>query len=725
MMAGLLHPSDRALDRYARDPQSGELESVRTHLAECQHCRDHVVFLRSIPERVAELGGPNAGSNLLRTIQARVDGGEQIILPLAGRAQRKPRFAPWFSAAAAVVIGAIVWSVWPARDLTAGDTSGDLRFSASAVVRDSMTIRYRDGGLFPGARRLVVRARYRAAYDESYNYASRQWRVATLVRQRDGEFTGKLKIPDSVVYAAFAVENEDGTRVDDHGRRLWYLMAQSDGKPSFKALEQRASDLLGENIELAMSVLQERTRLYPDHPAAWSVAFVLERFMLGEAHEDSTRAVHCARLVRLDSLYRRKSHVTPEEAEGLAGYSVNFDAKDCAPRTAIGAYWRQWFSRDSSRSPESLARQYSVRVDSVRSTPARAAALAEEYWPAATWGLTGLLLNNGLNFSQRAKDRTAMLRWIDRSTAHMPSNALGVFARFVNDPLVHEDVLDRLRSTARALESPRDSLRPLERTTTAQAREDSATQRYVFALIGQTLIHDGATRAGLDTLDLAARNGWELDLFRRVAAVRLALGDTSGAVPLVARMSVDPSTTRAAADSLHRLVQHVVTPAEWRSQTSRAAEHLRETLLADATTTRIVRTPRMLREDSVATDLAAVTGGKVAVVAFWWRDCPPSRAAFSSFETLARQLDERGMRLIAVTKEGPSLATHRYTKGAKVSFPVYHDVWGEVGRTFQVFGTPQYFITDGHGRIRFRYTTRDRALAQAFVLQESERINRP
>lgn len=57
-----------------------------------------------------------------------------------------------------------------------------------------------------------------------------------------------------------------------------------------------------------------------------------------------------------------------------------------------------------------------------------------------------------------------------------------------------------------------------------------------LAVLGHALLAAGHQRAALDTLDLALTMGWNRDLFRTVADVRLELGDTTGAVVAFARL---------------------------------------------------------------------------------------------------------------------------------------------------------------------------------------------
>ena len=81
-----------------------------------------------------------------------------------------------------------------------------------------------------GSRRAPRALPYRVGRAVSAHVAART--VATLARDSRGDYRGSLRIPDSVVFAAFSVEDEPGVLVDDNAHQLWYLMRRApDGRP--------------------------------------------------------------------------------------------------------------------------------------------------------------------------------------------------------------------------------------------------------------------------------------------------------------------------------------------------------------------------------------------------------------------------------------------------------------------------------------------------------------
>ena len=66
----------------------------------------------------------------------------------------------------------------------------------------------------------------------------------------------------------------------------------------------------------------------------------------------------------------------------------------------------------------------------------------------------------------------------------------------------------------------------------------------VLVALGDALVASGRTNAGLDTLKLAVREGWDVSLFRHVAEIERSTGDTAGALRLLAMVAADPATSQ-------------------------------------------------------------------------------------------------------------------------------------------------------------------------------------
>ena len=718
MTFGFLHPSDRDLLAFADASDTSDTSSrVRAHLARCQRCRDLVAFMRKLSADASTLPAPVADDRLLASIRNRVAAHERVLLPVHPSAapQRSRR---WLAAAALVVAAGGISILSITNAASAGSGGGELEFTPARIQAGAIAVRYHAAGLFANADHVVLRARYRTESGEPYQQTSRQRAVAALARDSRGDYRGSLRIPDSVVFAAFSVEDEPGIVVDDNAHQLWYLMRRAaDGRPLLNALEQRSNDLYGENLELSMRVMQEESRLYPDSPSVWGGVAAIERFMLGQARADSTAPENCARLGRFDSYYREKMAVSPHDADAMVKYSVQLNRTKCPAVSPIGRYWQDRVLNDTTGSAESRARRYSKELDPVINDPARSVALADKYWPLP--GIHGTMLaNNGAMAAIRGTDGPLALKWVDRSVARSPEGASFFYGRLVDFKDVHQVALDRLRLTLRRLESRQDSLRPLELSVAQQARLDSAATGQVLAALGKALIADGHRDAGRDTLLLAADRAWDPRLFRDVAQQLRAIGDTRNESRLLARIAADPSSSAAASDSIRTVTVTSISPDAWRAMVDSARVLLHTQLMADAVSLPIKGRVRLQSLDGHKTDLASVGKGRVTVVSFWSRTCGFSVQQFPMLTALSRQLDERGIALVPVFNEKPSADMRKYIDGTHVSVPVFSDTWGEATRTFHDFGTPIFFVVDQAGRVRYRYTSLAKVLTQAVAIQQ-------
>jgi len=181
--------------------------------------------------------------------------------------------------AASVLVLATAWLLWPTPHLSAGSSEGLLRFSpARPLAGATLQVEYRASALLAGPDRLVLRARFRTPRDDPYNRGMRQTTAGVLTRVDRELYRGSLRLPDSVVYAVFAVEDSGGRHVDSNGSRLWELLVHDTlGRPTFDALTQREHDLMGRNWELGYETARRVAALYPERIESWSNLLFYEK----------------------------------------------------------------------------------------------------------------------------------------------------------------------------------------------------------------------------------------------------------------------------------------------------------------------------------------------------------------------------------------------------------------------------------------------------------------
>lgn len=92
--------------------------------------------------------------------------------------------------------------------------------------------------------------------------------------------------------------------------------------------------------------------------------------------------------------------------------------------------------------------------------------------------------------------------------------------------------------------------------------------------------------------------------------------------------------------------------------------------------------------------------GEVVVVAFWASWCGECRGLLEVFETLHQSYADTGFRMLSVNLD-PQIAQARETaESLSVSFPVLHDVTGDVGELYEANDFPLVVFIDREGVLR-------------------------
>jgi tetratricopeptide (TPR) repeat protein len=312
----------------------------------------------------------------------------------------------------------------------------------------------------------------------------------------------------------------------------------------------------------------------------------------------------------------------------------------------------------------------------------------------------------GMQAANRTRDPAAIARWTDRYLRGWPGDSASVFAGHARYPELRAAALDRLRRMVAAAEAPDDALRPLgmSRETYAATLHRHRRSRLV-AELGTALERAGDRAAAADLLQRAAELVWRPELLQRAASARLALGDTTAALRLLAQVAVDPGTT----DSLHRaiatLVAGRVPPATWEAWRRDAAGTMRERVLAESQLRRLP-TIRLRSDAGREVTLAELLGGRPAIVAVWSAGCGPSIEDLRELARFRRAMEARGVPVITVAERPLDARGRALLARQGITFPTYEDHRGELGRGFANFSTPNYYVLDREGRIRFERSLR-------------------
>lgn len=724
-----LHPGERTLVRIAlREPRVPR--RVFRHLAACAECRARVAALRGLFDEARDLPLATPHPDLLARIHSRIEAADEVLLPVAEQERSEGRHGTWrqatlLVASAAVAAAALFWVARPSPELTAGDLSGELRLLPDHANPRELDVEYRAPAPLGRAHALVLRARYRSSWDIEYTHETRQIVAARLEHVRGNLFRARVRIPDSTVYAVFAVEDSAATYVDDHHAALWEWMApRADGQPTFDALHERENDLMGRDMELALQTARRRAALYPDNPAAWGHVAFQEKINLGNT--DSLLPRHLARLAALHAKYAGRPDVPFDIVDGMLAYRVQVTDTSTEIGRVVRNYWRPLYLRlvasDTLQSAAGVeARWWALNARAMKGTDSARAVLpaAEALWMngGSRWKWAARI---GTQMARLAKDTGATrVRWVDRYAAVSPDLAAYLYSAELGQvPALRPAAAARLRGVVDALGRADEGRRPLELTRRQGAAADSARARSTLALLADVLIAQADTTGARNALDEATAAGWDAALFRRAADLHLRIGDTAHAIPLLARASSDPSLT-ATADSINALGRRLAGESRWDTLTARARQAMVENQLSRSIRRRLAEPIVVADADGRKVTLRDIAGGRAVVVAFWSRFCGPSRQQMAQLDSLGARLARQGAVLVPVSDESPSAGTAAFLKEQRVRTPAYYDVSGTASRLLNNFGTPQYYVFDADGVLRFQRSTLDAVLSEVVALTTS------
>jgi len=675
-----------------------------------------VMMLRGALSRMTTDSIPN--ETLLQRIQQSRRLGGRVILPVEDPLRRTNQ--RWLIAAAVIVALLGLRVVLRPGDASAGSASGELRFEPAVPIRGGVvTARYRPAETLGRESTLTLRAALRGATAGAYDDRVQVVRVASLVRSRDGDYEAAIALPDSIVYGAFVVEDATGDRVDDNSGRQWdVLIGAPDGRPTYATIRQRINHLMGRNWEASYDAARQLVSLYPDSLGSWSQLRFFEDALGRRAH-DSVAARERAILARF---MNQGAGVDPG---ALAWYAQGIDPAVArrlrdrlladAPTNSFAIQWRllgslRLFaqSHDTAallRAADSLFTQATDthRRGQVADYVLRAIALpAKRADLVRTWGERALNAERGTRAARTAAQSFA--------------------EQLVSIPALRQEGLARLRGELSALGGDRDGERALGLSRADARAQANADRRRILAALGRGLVAAGRRTAAMDTLALAQATGWDPGLFREIADARLVAGDSVGATELLALVAIDPTSGPGFADTLTSLLRatHRLTARD--SLVRHARSEMIVRVLTD-TRTRSLPLAHLLDSSGARVTFGELVAGRPTVVLFWSRNCAPAVDELQGADAMSRQLAPIGVSVLSVVEEPSSLELTTWLREHSVSTPVYHDQRGEMGRAFNRWGTPSYYLVDAGGRLQHGpYVSADDVIRHAVAMRWAESL---
>lgn len=693
------HPGFAALNRYVDDELDEQNRAhVAAHITGCTRCRETVDRIRALGEAARTLPQPGAPGELLDRILERRAAGERVILPTdtPGRPRRRPRVPARIAAAIATVVAAGALALL-APEVEAGDA--DLTMAPAApVASDQIDFEYRDAGLFDDQDHLALRARYRTP-DRSY-----QLTAAYLERDDDGRYHATITLPDSVVYAVFVVEDLAGMTLDDNHGRYWEATVHDGtGQPTYEALMARARDLFGRDWEAGLDAAEAIVQRFPDRPEGWAMLHARESQILDD---QSVSARHRAELARLDRLIRAEAAPDPEDMAALAFYAARL-----GDATTAGYWARRALAAPDRVSP--LMRAAAVTIVG-RNAEQRLASL-ERLWRET--GPELALARRGFDVALSSGAPAATVKtWYERARDAEQGVDLNIAALLLSVPGIQDYAVTEVRHGLEQYGEAVGEERALFRTVPQEQRFRTRRTGEARAQLADALLVRGEVQAGLDQFRLAAAASWSPVVLEAATSALLAHGDTAGARHAAVRLAVDPSLPPDQVRALMARFGPAVDAPAWRDELADARMSMRRELFADEFI-RYVNGAVPLRDaNGRIHDLKDLTDGEVAVVVYWsWR-CLPAREDVPAINRFRGILANRDIPVIVVTPEAHSAGLRAALEQTGADFQVYTDVRARVEAQFGSGATPEYFILDQRGRIRFRSET-DMVAQQALLLK--------
>jgi thiol-disulfide isomerase/thioredoxin len=99
-------------------------------------------------------------------------------------------------------------------------------------------------------------------------------------------------------------------------------------------------------------------------------------------------------------------------------------------------------------------------------------------------------------------------------------------------------------------------------------------------------------------------------------------------------------------------------------------------------------------------ELRGIAAGRPTFVAFWYRYCPPSAVQVPLLERVAATVRAEGHAVVTVA-EPLTPDFRRYLRERRLTLPTYEDPREELEKALGKWGTPEYYVLDGEGRVRF------------------------
>ena len=570
MLTMSMHPSDEALSRLA---DQSEIERMRSragrHLVRCDRCQAEVAAIgtlgnaaRAIPEPALP---PSLGERIAERRRSEGAISDPAVAPVLGapaeRAQANPgqRAAKRWTMggiAAAIALIALVVPTWRHHTLAAasnGEASIYPRYprpGATLGVRFVPKAGWRGGDTLWAWGVIDLGGAPRDGHRVTWVSIG-----APLVRDGDGDYRGRVVLPDDALSGALNIQATVGPAMLPQSlAKLVVLTGTASGdRPSLDALE---SAVYNDRYFFNSPVLADAfARWAPSHPMRWLVDDAARRrrrsFNWMRFFDSEER-----RFARLTAQLNSRSDVRPAEIAGMAGLAYRIE------EPAVAAEWTDRLLREHPDDPWALdLRLQQIHEMELRSAPVDSIALLipslDSLYPTSRLG--GALLYGVTVIVDRYADAATQRRWKLRAARGGRIESFGYLGESpdFDDPELRDSIAAFAREMVSRGPAP-------ARWNGSMNLPNPELQRAVgYSRLASVALARHDYRLAAAQSDSARISGCVWPAQGTKARALLALGDTAAALPLLAAFARGPHPV--VPDSARRLLGSRFNPPRWQA----------------------------------------------------------------------------------------------------------------------------------------------------------------
>ena len=693
MIAIKRHPSWRELNRLADDELDADARGAALeHVAACPRCSASVSLLRDLREAGREMRHPSPPKDLVDDIlRDRAQGLRTILPAVPPAARRARRLLP--AAAAVAIIASLAGLATLTLTSEAGAGASELTIDPPLpLAGEEIRLTYRPGVELAGEAALRLRLRLRAADSEPPRETLGAYDEVILQPDGNGLYVGSFQLPPDFAYAAVAVEDLSGTRLDDRGGRLWNVRAHADdGIPTPGALRQEFLVQQNRSWPEAWDVLHEMTLLYPEMAEGWSMQSMYEEATWTPAERAISLAGHREHFRQLERELEDAEPSTDEVA-AMVRYAAALSDQE-----ALG----RWMERLESIAPaHRLVLSYRVAGVSDQDDAAR---YFESLWSVEKYR-TVTVCRAGYSAAKATGDGFLTREWATRCLPLADDQwfTLDLALALVAHAETRELGIREIRSLLNHLSQRPADERPLH-TTAEEVRHESRVLRATLRVgLGRQFLVSGEPVSAVLELDAADNlDLWLPDLYRVRLEALLTIGDEGAARSDFHRLDADPVYPRESVDSLRRLLPSM-TRLERAEGRKLAETEMKRRVRLDHDPPRGLPPGQLFTSAGQPLALESVLSGRPTVLLMW------DRRVFGSPDAVAEVIRANDLlvggpgQILWVTPEPDSESLQSFVRRSGLDLSLYHDPGSELAIQLGEWGMRAYLVIDGAGKIRTR-----------------------